>query len=263
MRTLTHLTLALGVLVSGQVVGQTPTFEAASVKPNTSGDFRVRGGTQGRIYTAVNMPLRRIVATAYEVQLESFRLVGDQALLSDRFDITATFPESATARDVPAMLRALLAERFKLVVHAETREAPIFALVVARRDGQPGPGLHQAALDCVAAQAAGRIIPPPEPDQQPLCESEISDRIRGRGQPLSSLARMLTVFVQRRVEDRTGLSGGFDFELQFEGAAAGPGIDSSGALITALQEQLGLRLESIRAPVEFIVVNGVEAPTAN
>jgi uncharacterized protein (TIGR03435 family) len=263
MRTLRLLTFILAVVASGPVAGQSPTFEAASVKPNTSGDFRVRGGTQGRIYTAVNMPLRRIVATAYELQLEAFRLVGDQALLSDRFDITATFPEAATVRDVPAMLRALLAERFTLVVHTETRDASVFALVVARRDGRPGPGLRQAALDCVAAQAAGRIIGPPEPGQQPLCESEIGDRIKGRGQPLSSLARMLTVFVQRRVEDRTGLSGGFDFELQFEGAAAGPGVDSSGALITALQEQLGLRLESIRAPVEFIVIDSVEALTAN
>ena len=267
MRALPLLMVA-AVLFSIPADGQAPAFEAASVKPNTSGDFRVRGGTQGRIYTAVNMPLRRIVATAYELQLEAFRLVGDQALLSDRFDITATFPEAATVRDVPAMLRALLAERFKLVVHTETRDASVFALVVARRDGRPGSGLRQAALDCVAAQAAaaeaaGRIIGPPEPGQQPLCESEISDRIKGRGQPLSSLARMLTVFVQRRVEDRTGLSGGFDFELQFEGAAAGPGVDSSGALITALQEQLGLRLESIRAPVEFIVIDSVEAPTAN
>ncbi len=73
---LTLLTLVLGVLVSSQVAGQAPTFEAASVKPNTSGDFRMRGGIQGRIYTAVNMPLRRIVATAYELQLEGFRLVG-------------------------------------------------------------------------------------------------------------------------------------------------------------------------------------------
>ncbi len=96
-----------------------------------------------------------------------------------------------------------------------------------------------------------------------MCESEIGDSIKGRGQPLSSLARMLTVFVQRRVEDKTGLSGGFDFELQFEGAAAGPGVDSSSALVTALQEQLGLRLESIRAPVEFVVVDRIEAPTAN
>ena len=72
---------------------------------------------------------------------------------------------------------------------------------------------------------------------------------------------MLTVFVQRRVVDRTGLAGGFDFDLQFDGAATGPGVDSTSALITALQEQLGLKLESTRAPVEFVVVDSVQAPT--
>ena len=259
MRVLTLLMVA--VLISIPAAGQSPLFEAASVKPNTSGDLRARGGTRGRIYTAVNMELRRIVSAAYGLQLEGFRLVGDQALLSARFDITATFPETATPRDVPAMLRALLADRFKLVAHTETREAPIFALVLARRDGRTGPGLRQAALDCVAAEATGRVIPPPEPDQPATCESEISDRIKGRGQPMSALARMLTAFVQRRVVDRTGLSGGFDFDLQFEAAASGPTVDAAGNVITALQEQLGLRLESTRAPVEFVVVDKVESPT--
>jgi uncharacterized protein (TIGR03435 family) len=259
MRAFTLLMVA--VLISIPATGQTPAFEAASVKPNTSGDVRVRGGTRGRMYTAVNMPLRRIVSAAFEVQLEGFRLVGDQPLLSDRFDITATFSENATARDVPAMLRALLADRFKLVAHTETREAPIFALVLARRDGRTGPGLRQAALDCVAAETAGRVIPPPEPGQPATCESEINDRIKGRGQPLSALARMLTVFVQRRVVDHTGLSGGFDFDLQFEAAASGPTVDAATNVITALQEQLGLRLDSARAPVEFVVIDRIEPPT--
>lgn len=259
MRVLTLLMAA--VLISTPAAGQAPVFEAASVKSNTSGDVRARGGTRGRIYTAVNMELRRIVSAAYGLQLEGFRLVGDQALLSARFDITATFPETATPRDVPAMLRALLADRFKLVAHTETREAPIFALVLARRDGRTGPGLRQAALDCVAAEAAGRVVPPPEPGQPAICESDISDRIKGRGQPMSALARMLTVFVQRRVVDRTGLSGGFDFDLQFEAAANGPTVDAAGNAITALQEQLGLKLESTKGPVDVLVIDRVSRPT--
>ena len=129
------------VVVAAAVRGQPPTFEAASVKPNTSGDLRIRGGTRGRTYNAVNLPLRRIIATAYGLQLEDFRLVGDQPLLTDRFDITATLPEQASPRDVPAMLRTLLAERFKLSVHTETREAPVLAMTLARRDGRPGPQL--------------------------------------------------------------------------------------------------------------------------
>ena len=259
MRALALLTVA--VLLSIPAAGQPPVFEAASVKPNTSGDFRMRGGIRGRNYNAVNLPLRRIVAAAYQLELEGFRLVGSQSLLNDRFDVTATVPETASPRQFPAMLRTLLAERFKLAVHTETREAAVFALVLARRDGRPGPKLRQAALDCVAAAAAGRAIPQPEPGQPPVCESEISDSIKGRGQPLSSLARMLTVFVQRRVEDKTGLTGGFDFDLQFDAAATGPTVDAASNVITALQEQLGLRLESVRAPVEFVVIDRIEQPT--
>jgi uncharacterized protein (TIGR03435 family) len=253
--------LFAAVIIASPVAGQTPTFEAASVKPNTSGDLRIRGGVRGRAYNAVNMPLRRIIAAAYELQLEDFRLVGDQSLLADRFDITATLPEKAAPRDVPAMLRALLRERFTLVVHSETRDAPVLALRLDRRDGRLGPALRQASVDCAAIAAAGRAIPQPEAGQPAVCESEIGDGIKGRGQPISVLARMLTPFMQRRVLDQTGLTGGFDFDLQFEGASAGPGVEASSALITALREQLGLELESIRAPVEFIVVDAVRSPT--
>jgi uncharacterized protein (TIGR03435 family) len=250
MRSLALLTLAAAVVMVGSALGQAPAFEAASVKPNRSGDFRMRAGTQGRIYTAVNMPLRRIVAAAYELQLEDFRLVGDQALLADRFDITATLPEPATRRDVPVMLRALLAERFTLRVHTETRDAPMLALTLARGDGRLGPNLRQAAMNCAA-----------EAQPPATCESEIGDRIKGRGQPLSSLARMLSVFLQRRVEDKTGLTGGFDFDLQFEAAAAGATVDAAANVITALQEQLGLKVESIRGSMEFVVIDSVQRPT--
>ena len=123
--------------------------------------------------------------------------------------------------------------------------------------------LRPAANDCAAAEAAGRVIPPPEPGQPSLCESEISDGIKGRGQPLSALARMLTAFLQRRVLDKTGLTGGFDFDLKFDGAAGGPGVDVSGALITALEDQLGLKLQGMRAPVEFVVVESIERPVPN
>ena len=263
MQTIRLAVVVVVATTGGTVSGQTPAFEAASVKPNTSGDLRIRGGTRGRAYNAVNMPLRRIVATAYDLQLEEFRLVGDQPVLAERFDITATLPETASPRQVPAMLRGLLAERFKLLAHAETRDAPVLALRLGRRDGRAGPQLRPAAVDCAAAEAAGRVIPPPEPGQQPLCESEISDSIKGRGQPLSALARMLTMFMQRRVLDETGLTGGFDFNLQFEGAAAGPGVDASAALVTALEDQLGLKLQPTRAPVEFVVIDAVERPAPN
>ena len=124
------------VTAASPVAGQAPSFEAASIKPNTSGDLRVRGGTRGRAYNAVNMALRRIIATAYDLQLEEFRLVGDLPLLSQRFDIIATIPENESPRQVPVMLRGLLADRFKLVVHTETREASVLSLTLESRDGR-------------------------------------------------------------------------------------------------------------------------------
>ena len=259
MKGIAVLTVAL--FLSIPAAGQAPAFEAASVKPNTSGDLRMRGGTRGRTYSAVNLPLRRIVSAAYELEFEAFRLAGDQPILSNRFDITATLPEKATPRDVPVMLRTMLADRFILRVHTEMRDTPVLALTLARRDGRLGAQLRRAAVDCVEAAAAGRTVPQPAPGQEQVCGSEVGESIKGRGQPLSSLARMLAQFVQRRIEDKTGLTGGFDFDLQFDYGAAGPGVDTVGALITALQDQLGLKLESTRAPVEFVVVDRIEAPT--
>src|SRR5262249_25459136 len=131
-----------------------PAFEAVSVRANTSGQTRMSAGVRGRTYTAVNTPLRPIIAAAYDLSLQSFRLIGGPAWIgADRFDITATLPDGAGRRELPMMLRALLAERFKLVAYAETREAPIYALVVARADGRLGTGLRKADVDCDAVPA--------------------------------------------------------------------------------------------------------------
>jgi len=236
----------------------TPTFEAASVRTNTSGEARLSAGVRGRTYSAVNMALRPIIAAAYDLSLQTFRLLGGPAWIgADRFDITGTLPEGAGRRELPMMLRALLADRFKLVVHTETREAPIYTLVVARADGRLGTGLHKADVDCDAA-----------PADRERCQSQISDKIVGRGQSLSSLARMLSLFVGRLVVDQTGVTGGFDFELQFPELSVGPrgggpADDAGGSVFTALQEQLGLKLTSTKGPVEFVVIDSVEHPMEN
>jgi len=235
-----------------------PTFEAASVRVNSSGQARMSGGVRGRTYSAVNMPLRPIIASAYELSLQTFRLVGGPAWIgADRFDITGTVPEGSTRRELPLMLRALLADRFKLVVHAETRETPIYTLVVARADGTIGAGLRKADVDCEAV-----------PLDRDRCQSQINDKIIGRGQSLGSLAQMLSPFAGRQVVDRTGLTGRFDFDLEFPELAAGPGgsgpaADTGGSVFTAVQEQLGLKLTSTRGPVEFVVIDSVEHPTEN
>jgi uncharacterized protein (TIGR03435 family) len=112
------------------------------------------------------------------------------------------------------------------------------------------------------------VIPPAEPGERGLCESEIGGAILGRGQRLSSLARMLSNFTDRPIIDRTGLAGGFDFELRFPelntpADATGPRTDPASGVFTALQEQLGLKLESTQGKLEFVVIDSVERPTEN
>ena len=251
--------LLAGSIVAAAVVlvtAQPLTFEAAAVRPNTSGDMRQRSSTQGRTYTVVNMPLLRIIGAAYEVGPILSRLTGGPSWMqNERFDITATLPEGTTFREVPAMMRALLADRFKLVVRRETREAPAYALTLARDDGRLGPRLRRSAIDCVAEQKAGR--------QHPHCQTQVDSNIQIRGQGMATLARLLPSFAQRPVVDRTGLTGEFDVDIEIAQQTTAAGLDAGGGIFTAITEQLGLKLEPISAPLEFIVIESVERPTAN
>jgi uncharacterized protein (TIGR03435 family) len=267
------------VAVSHSSQGAPPVkFDVASVRVNTSGTLGGFRGTKGRTYVATSQALRFVIADAYGVPaarvLEGPSWIGaasvDMRFVGgDRFDIMATLPEGTKINQVPAMLRMLLADRFKLVVHREMRELPIYALVTAREDGRLGPQLRRASIDCEAAEAAGDGIPPPAPGEPVRCAREVGGAIIGRGQPLSALARMLSLFSDRPVLDRTGLSGGFDFDVRFpeldnppRGGAGDPGTDGGGIFV-AVQEELGLKLQPARGPLEFIVIDNVERPTEN
>lgn len=277
--------LAAQATASGQAPAvPSPTFEVASVKPNKSGQPFVSLGIQpGGRFTATNVPLRLLIRNAYQIQ--DFQLVGAPDWVStDRFDIIAKaegdVPPSAPGGPpgpIQFMLRALLAERFNLKMHPERRELPIYAMVLARSDGKLGPQLRPTAVDCAAVQAARRGGPPPTP-QQPGERLPCGIRI-GPGQltvgsmPMSQLATLLSPSVQRVVVDRTGLSGNFDFDLTWTpdqipqgpppaGAPQLPPIDPNGpSILTAVQEQLGLKLDSTRGPVDVLVVDNVEKPT--
>src|SRR5580765_5147275 len=151
-----------------------PAFEVASVKPNNSGDGRIMMQNQPGRYIATNVTLRLLIRNAY--QLQDFQITGGPGwLASDHFDINAKVPDEfrAMAPQAPGtgpgplqlMIRALLVERFKLVVHNETKDAPIYALILARSDGKLGPQLKKSETDCAAQFAAGRGRggPPPMP----------------------------------------------------------------------------------------------------
>jgi uncharacterized protein (TIGR03435 family) len=233
-----------------------PEFEAVSVKPNVSGERRQSQRTDGRTFRATNVPARSLLRQAYGLMFEDYRLAGAPDWIAvERFDVVATLPEQAPHNQVPAMLRAMLADRFRLVTHTETREAPAYALVLARKDGRLGPQLHHDTRDCGAPGPA----PASQDDEHP-CELQIGGEIRGRGQPMDQLAKTLLQFAGRSIVNRTGLAGGFDFDIQASEIA---GVDDLPSIYTAIQEQLGLKLESIRAPVEFVVVDRIDHPESN
>ena len=255
-------------------------FETASVKPNKSGDEeRFTRVDPGGGLTVVNMQLRELITWAYQIQ--SFQLEGGPGwIASDRFDILAK-PE----REVPStgeqdprrmMLRTLLADRFKLVMHKETKELPIFELVLARQDGKLGPQLRPAAVDCAARAAAARAGTPPPSSGPPgpgFCGTTMNPvSVRGGGATMAMLASLLERAAKRLVIDRTGLADNWDLEVNYTpdrsqlppGVELPSSIDPNGpSLFTALEEQLGLKLRPARGPVEVLVINSVQQPTPN
>jgi uncharacterized protein (TIGR03435 family) len=272
-------------------------FEVASVKVNKSGPTRMGMRTLPGSFTVTNLPLRMLITQAYRVS--GYQLVGGPDWLdSERFDIIAKAPEGSRPDQTMLMLRGLLAERFKLKLHGETRETQIYALLLARNDGRLGPKLSKSTDDCEkilaerrAAAAAreggpGPIpLTPPGPNEKPVCTISMRPTpvpngpplltFMGGGQPMQTLVSQISSFLNRRVVDRTGLTGSYDFELQFSmqvqmplitqapGAAGAPPtapIDDGPTMFDAVRE-LGLKLESERGPVEHLVIDAVERPT--
>jgi uncharacterized protein (TIGR03435 family) len=249
-----------------------PTFEAASVKRNDSGtgSSERNVGAGGRM-VFVNFSVRQLIVAAYDIQ--AFQLIeGPSWAGTDRFDVTAKAETNAPLAELNLMLRSLLAERFKLVVRLEKRELPRYTLMKAREDGRLGPALKPAAVDC-GPTGRGRGIPAPgaAPGPPKGCRAWISPTgIDFAGQTMGELARVLGMAVRRPVTDKTGLTGGYDLQLSFAPEApAGAGGDAAPidpnapSLFTALQEQLGLKLESERGQVDVVVIENVEQPTEN
>jgi uncharacterized protein (TIGR03435 family) len=253
-------------------------FEVMSVKPNKSGDPGGSfGGRPGGQLAVRNNTLRNIIRNTYGLQ--DFQIVGGPDWMnSDRFDIAAKAAGDAAPAQMMLMMRTLLADRFGLALHTETREIPIYALVMARSDGKPGPQLRPAAVDCAALAAATRAgAPPPlaptSPGQRPVCGMRtVPGRMAAGGYRLADVARNLSNFAGRMVVDQTGLTGRFDLELAWtpdqslQGPlpAGAPPIDPNGpSIFTAVQEQLGLKLDSQKGPVEVLVIDHAEYPTAD
>lgn len=283
-----------------------PAFEAASIKPNKSGDGRMMNIMQpGGRYSATNVTLGMLLGQAYRLQggrgapgaANPQILNAPDWINSDRFDIVAKMESNLGPDQFPDVLKGFLIDRFKLAAHTETRDFPIYALALARSDGKLGPSLKPASAECAAMIAArgrggasrggpdgavpggpgrGPILPPAPGEPMPCGMMRMGrGNLAGGGAPISQLANSLTSVVNRIVADRTGLTGVYEFSLTFTpeqmpqggpppgGAPFGePPIDPNGpSVFTAVQEQLGLKLESTKGPVDVLVVDHVEHPT--
>jgi uncharacterized protein (TIGR03435 family) len=253
-------------LAQDRLASSPPAFEVASVKPNVNLDapegISVQPDGSAR-FTA--FPVRTLIAMAYRTDgIQRFdQLVGGPSWIAvEKFDIVAKADSQTpqTPNRLPAMLRSLLRDRFGLRVHSETRQMPAYGLVMARRDRRLGRRLRQSTIDCSGAATAAN----PTPDQWCGIRATGGGLITGRAVSAAQLAGNLSGYpaVDRFVTDRTGLTGRYDFELEYSPAFLEPAdAASAGAsLFTALTEQLGLRLqpETIVAPV--LVIDQIERP---
>ena len=270
---------SMGRLAAGQA-SQTPgpAFEVASVKPNRSGPGSVqRAGLQpGDRVTMTNVTLRTLIQIAYPGMSE---IVGGPSWVGsgpagDRFDVNAKAEAPASREELQLMLRTLLADRFKLATHPESRDEPVFALVFARSDRRLGRNLRPAATDCAALRAAAASSGDRDPcGLRTFVNALVTGRMSVRGMGLDQILGLLSRDAGRKVVDKTGLSGAFDCELTWTPQVflqrsfdreRFSSIDPDGpSIFTAVQEQLGLKLESARGAVDVLVIDHVEHPTEN
>jgi uncharacterized protein (TIGR03435 family) len=246
-----------------------PTFDVAAIKPNTSADQQTASYvTPGGRYTATNVTLRALLKTAFG--LHDTQLVGGPNWIdTDRWDITAKaegYSNAAAFRDqARLMLRPLLTDRFKLTLRREQRDLPAYALVLAKPGGELGPQFRRNdEHDC-----AGPAAPTPtatgaaEPALPLPCGAAMfrTGHLAARAMALSNLVFDLARWADRVVVDRTGLTGKFDWEIQWvadELTVNNVKPPEGPSLFGAVRDQAGLRLESSRSPIDVLVIEHAE-----
>lgn len=263
--TILAVVVPLIVLSAQQTKG--PVFEVATIRPNTSG-VRSGGLSASGIVTFKNTTARDLIRRAYDVPPE--RVVGGPDWLDrDLFDFTGKGEAEAPPARRMLMLRAFLADRLKLIVRTESREMPVFALVVARSDRRLGPQVRPSSVDCAAVRATrgGGTPPPTPPGQRPVCGAVSRPGfITAGGVTMTEVAANIGRAAGRPVIDRTAVQGGYDFDLKWvpdEILRAATRPPDGPSFAVALEEQLGLRLEATRAPLDVVVVESVERPSGN
>jgi uncharacterized protein (TIGR03435 family) len=249
-----------------------PTFDVVSIKRATDiRDRRSVGEQPGGRFVLSGMAIAPVIRSAYPADTSD--LIGAPDWVSNEvYDLTAQAGREVPKDQMEAMLRAMLADKFKLAVHYEIQERQVYALVLARADGKLGPGIRRSELDCDAIQAARRAgskePAPPTSNGAPACgmsmRGAVGLEVLLGAQPLSRLASSFGSGIGRVVVDKTGLKGNYDVTLNYmpqPRADAPP--EAPPDVFTALQEQLGLKLEPDRAPLTILVIDRIERPAEN
>jgi uncharacterized protein (TIGR03435 family) len=277
----TILLAVTAIAVFGQPAAR-PKFEVAAIKPSLERRFISIRPLPGRL--TANSPVRVLMQNAYTVQ--PFQIIGGPDWMgSDYYEIDAKPPGEASRAQMFLMLQSLLEDRFQLKIHRETKELPVYQLTTSRggaklaspKEGSCVPPVTGLVTDL---RPGGRVQPP-NPGQPPAAPcgavnvmlAPAGARMMGGNVAMAEFTRVLSTALGRTVIDKTGFTAHFDVQLNFvpdETTAAlpspPPGAQPDGnnpSILVALQEQLGLRLESAKGPVDVIVVDGVERPTEN
>ena len=251
-----------------------PTFDVVSIKRVKEERNRRSVGEQpGGRFVISGMSIAPAIREAYPADTSDLINAPDWAL-NEVYDLDAraAAPTEVSREQMRLMLQAMLADRFKLAVHYETQERPVYAMVLARADGRLGPGLRRSELDCEAIQAARRAgskeALPTTVLGGPPCgmsmRGTVGMEVLMGGRPLSALASSFGSGLGRVVIDKTGLTGDYEVRLNYlpqPKPDAPP--DAPPNLFTALQEQLGLKLEPDRAPLKVLVIDRIEQPAEN
>ncbi|HTB11325.1 MAG TPA: TIGR03435 family protein [Bryobacteraceae bacterium] len=277
------------------LLGQTAQFEVASIRPSPPpGPERMNVGVHidGARVSCTALNLKDYISAAYKIKI--YQIEGPDFLGSERFDINAKLPAGAAEAQVPDMIKALLAERFQMKAHRETKDFPVYALVVAKGGlkmkespvdpnevGDPGEKPKAPATNVTGSGGRGGVH---LEYGHGSFFTMADNKFIARKLAIANFVEVLARFEDKPVVDMTGLTGSYDFDLEFTQedymamlirSAIAAGITmppealrmlsgSSGDSLTNALERLGLKLENRKAPLEVLVVDRIEkAPTEN
>jgi uncharacterized protein (TIGR03435 family) len=225
------------------LLGSLAQFEVASIKPSSAEEGHSSWNSRHGNLDMRNMSLKAIILAAYGIK--DYQYSGPDWLEKERFDISAKAPGIVEDDQMLLAMQALLVERFHLAVHRESKPTAAYVLVVAKG----GPKLHE-------------VKPGPKSSNNSQRGSDGITHLTSQRVSMERLAAMLMRFADRPVVDRTGLTGVYDFKLDWAGDEKAD--TTAPSLFTALQEQLGLKLQPDKIPVEFLVVDRCDKlPTEN